>query len=385
MSTICPLLWNHSFISTTSQNKPCCRVQQENYTDDWDKSIFLQGVESPAHIKARQEMRNGDWPQVCTVCKTSESRFGYSYRTMALEKTGNSIDYTKEPNNQDITSIDVKFNNICNLECVMCNTASSSMINEFVKQHKNSAPKSMGGCRTIDWKEEEKLEWCKKIIAYGKLKTLKTTGGEPFAQKHFWQLIDWCIENNLTYFEIKITTNGTKFNKLFLEKLAKFRLVQITISCDGTGDVYEYIRFRSKWAHFENNLKLLKQFVDLYPNKFAKVSVACVLQAYNFHNILDLYNFSNLYKIGFHIDCFIHPRDTVFSLRAIPEKIRKKLVKKIKNTKDPELKKYVYMMQNTKHDKFKTEELYKQTIKFDRVRKTDFRTLDLPFELSLPK
>lgn len=380
--TVCPLLWNHSYVSTTNSVKPCCRPLPQHCTDEWNNSIFTQGIESPAHAQARQEMREGKWPKICSLCKISENKFGHSARTIYLENTAGSIDYTKEPTNDDITSLDIKFNNVCNLACVMCNTGSSSQINAFVKDNKHLAPASMGPSINIEWMEQEKLQWCKKIISKGKLQIFKTTGGEPFAQKHFWQLIDWCIENNLTYFEIQITTNGTKFNRPYLEKLIKFKRVQITISCDGTEGVYEYIRHKSNWEKFKNNIKLYKEFVDLYPDKFLTTSFHCVLQAYNCHNILDLYKFATMYEFNFSLDCFIRPTNTVFALTAVPLRIRKKLVKKIQNTEHEELKKYVYVMQKYSHDKFKTKKLYEQTLNLDKARNTDYRSLKLPFDFT---
>lgn len=381
MHTACPLLWNHIYISTTSQVRPCCRSKNEHITDDWNQSVFNEGIESSAHKTARQQMREGDWPACCTVCKNSENKFGHSARHLFL-RDFDGLDFSKEPTNQDITQIDVKFNNTCNLACVMCNTDSSSQIYDFVKNYPQFAPASMGPSIVTNWMEEEKLQWCKKVIVQGNLQTLKTTGGEPFAQKHFWQLIDWCLENNYTNFEVKITTNGTKFNKPYLEKLSKFKQVQLCISCDGTEGVYEYIRHKSSWKNFTKNMALLQKYVEDHADVFITPNLHCVLQAYNCHNVIDLYNFANSYKFNFTIDCFINPTNSLFALDAVPRRIRKKLVRKIKSTEDLELKKYVHMMQNYRHDKSKTKKLYDQTIKFDKARKTNYSMLNLPFELT---
>ena len=378
--TVCPLLWNHSFISTTNEIAPCCRARNEDVSDEWKQAQITDGITSKAHIKSREQMRNGEWPRACTVCKISESKFGKSPRLSLVNE--HDIDYSKEPQPNDIRSIDVKFNNTCNLECVMCNASSSSSIASFVEKHIDLAPPSMKRNLENDWQEQEKLDWCKTIIAHKRLETFKTTGGEPFAQKHFWALIDWCIEQRHTYFEIKITTNGTKFNKRFLEKLSKFKSVHICISCDGTDSVYEYIRHKGKWDSFVNNVKLFTDYVKLHPNTFQKPNLHCVLQAYNCHNITELYNFAELYNFNFTIDCFIHPKNSVFALDSVPLRIRKKLVKKLQYTEHEYLKKYVYMMQNYRHDKFKTKKLFTQTINLDKARNTNYKCLQLPFELT---
>jgi len=382
MQTACPLLWNHSFISTTSQVRPCCRAKTQHLTPDWKNSNFTDGVNTEAHISARKQMREGKWPSSCTICKVHEKKFGHSARLQYLEEY--EIDYTKEPSIEDIQFIDVKFNNICNLACVMCNTDSSSELNKLVKTHANSCPTSMGMFVDIDWQEQKKLNWCKEIISYGNLKVLKTTGGEPFAQKHFWELIDWCIENSYTYFDINLTTNGTKFNRKFLDKLVKFKSIQLTISCDGTGTVYDYIRFGSDWGKFKQNIVMLNEYVNMHPNTFSTPNLHCVLQAYNCHNIDQLYDYAKEQELNFTLDCFINPYDSIFSIESIPKKIRKKIISKsqLKYVQDHNIKKYITTMLNTRYNKTLSYDLKKYTYNLDSIRHTNYALINSPYDLT---
>ena len=382
MQTACPLLWNHSFISTTSKVKPCCRAKTQHLTTEWKNSNFTDGVNSKAHILARKQMREGKWPASCTICKVHEKKFGHSARTQYLQEY--DIDYTKEPDSKDIQFIDVKFNNTCNLACVMCNTDSSSELNQLVKNYKEMCPSSMGDFVDIDWQEQKKLDWCKEIISYGNLKVLKTTGGEPFAQKHFWQLIDWCIENNLTYFEIYITTNGTKFNRKFLDKLVKFKNIQLTISCDGTGEVYNYIRTGGDWKKFEQNIVMLKEYMNCYADTFSKPNLHCVLQAYNCHNIETLYYYAKEQQLNFTIDCFINPFDSIFSIESVPKKVRKKIISEsqLHNVKDLNIRKYISTMLTTRFNKANSIDLKKYTFNLDNIRQKDYSLLRSPLDLT---
>lgn len=374
MSVFCPLLWNHSFVSGTNNIKPCCLSQSQDL-DDWRSSRLSQGINSPAHVKAREQMRKGIWPQACTICKKEERHYNHSGRLIALEQY--NIDYSKEPSIDYIETMDIKFNNTCNLTCVMCNTGSSSKVNEFVKEHKSNAPQSMGSVLRDDiWKEDEKLEWCKKVIALGNLKEFKTTGGEPFAQKHFWQLIDWCIENNHTYFDISITTNGTKFNKVYLDKLIKFKKIRLVISCDGTENVYEYIRYGASWNKFVDNIKRLNDYINKHPNKFVKPDLHCVLQVYNCDNIVSLKEFANTHNFTLTIDPFIHPKDTLFTIAVLPDKLRAKILKysKVKDTESV-ISRYITAMSSIKHNPLRVQKFVDQTLKLDKTRNTSYKTL----------
>lgn len=379
MSTVCPLLWSHSFISTTGHVKPCCRSKDNHLSQDWHDANFEQGIMSAAHKTARQQMRQGEWPSACQICKEHEKEFGYSARTQYLEVY--DIDYKNEPSY--IESIDVKFNNKCNLACVMCNTESSSKINDFVQAHGKLCPSSMSTYKNIDWQEQKKLEWCKSVISQGHLKTLKTTGGEPFAQKHFWQLIDWCIETEQTNFEIKITTNGTKFNKKFLDKLSRFHSVQLCISCDGTHGVYDYIRYGSDWTSFTQKIKTLCEYVDRYET-FSRPNLHCVLQAYNCHNIHDLYKFSVKHNLEFTIDCYLNPLDSSFNIESIPDKTRRKIIKKSKlaDVDNKNIQKYVQRMQSARYNPIKAKKLAKDTNNLDILRKTNSNDLGFPIMLT---
>lgn len=375
MSVLCPLLWNHSYVSSTSNVRPCCMSRPQDL-DDWKQSKLSQGINSPAHIKARDQMRNGIWPKACTICKKEEQQYNHSARIVAL-KQQDKVNYTKEPTIENITTMDIKFNNTCNLSCVMCNTGSSSKINEFVKQHKRNAPESMGSVIRDDiWQEDEKLEWCKKVIALGNLKEFKTTGGEPFAQKHFWRLIDWCIENDYTYFDISITTNGTKFNSLYLDKLIKFKKIRLVISCDGTQGVYEYIRHGATWQKFVDNINRLTTYISKHPDKFTKPDLHCVLQVYNCDNISSLKEFADQNNLTLTIDPFIHPKDTLFTIAVLPDKLRAKILKysKVRDT-SMAMSRYITAMSSIKHNPWIVRKFADQTQKLDKTRNTSYKTL----------
>lgn len=357
----CPLLWNHSYIGTTGQVKPCCRSQHEHLSNSWNNAVFIDGVMSKAHIQARQIMRENKWPSACNICNIHEKKFGTSARLQFLETY--DIDFSQEPTNNNIESIDVKFNNTCNLACVMCNSSSSSKINDLVKTNKNLCPTSMGRHLDIDWQEDKKLAWCKQIISNGNLKLLKTTGGEPFAQKHFWQLIDWCIEKNYTKFQINITTNGTKLNKKFLDKLVRFKKVQLCISCDGTKDVYNFIRQGTTWDQFTQNAKSIQSYVSKFHNIFLQPNLHCVLQAYNYYDIENLYDFAVAHNFKFTIDCFLNPLDSELSIESIPIKARKRFIKnsKLKHIDNAAVQKYVKRMLTAPFDVNKAQKLAKTT------------------------
>ena len=52
------------------------------------------------------------------------------------------------------------------------------------------------------------------------------------------------LAKNIT---LMITTNASKFVKRILDKLQHFKKVELTVSVDGHGAVYDYIRYSYTW------------------------------------------------------------------------------------------------------------------------------------------
>lgn len=323
-NTVCPYLWNHQFFSIRNTGAPCCRSYKQ---DDprWNDIKLEDGINSYLHKEAREQMRQGQWPDICGVCRRLEEDGSKSGRQIALEQYPD-IDYSSEPDK--IVFADLKFNNTCNLKCRMCDdAASSSIYDEFKDIPAEEHPKFFRlNIPIADYQDEFKLEYIKDLIKNG-LELFKITGGEPFAQIYFIRLIDWCIEHGYNKdLEIHITTNGTKFNKSLLEKLRSFKRIYTIISMDGVGPVYEYIRYPSTWDKFTYSLYKFKDYTEKYPDVFEKPIISAVLQAYNLFNIADIYNFCEDIGFACNIDPGLKPSYSEFNTEHLPLWLKQKAI-----------------------------------------------------------
>ena len=95
-----------------------------------------------------------------------------------------------------------------------------------------------------------------------------------------WGWID-SIDKNMI---LKFTTNGMQINRKYMEKLDGFKKVEVKISMDGTGSVYEYIRWKGVWETLHNNRKILEE----YRSDRFKVNSDPTYQVLNILNIPDL-------------------------------------------------------------------------------------------------
>jgi MoaA/NifB/PqqE/SkfB family radical SAM enzyme len=316
----------HQVVETTGTVKPCCMsvFPDDETKQEWKEIFWKRGIRTEVHEKARQQMIAGEWPSICTVCKDAEELGIKSHRQTALEKY-------KMPDEPRLKYLDIKFSNTCNLACRMCKPSDSSIIAEVIASSaKEDIPKFIKDDYWIpkDYKfqSEDKVEYTKIRIADG-LEILKVTGGEPLACKYFMQVIDWAVEEGFAKnLEINFTTNLTKINKPFLEKLKKFKKVRIIISADGTNKIYNYIRQGSSWNKFKQNFELLSTYI----NEDFEAQVACVLQFYNILDFKNLVDYADQYGVIVSFDYMLRPANSELYYTVINEKIKTRALEILK-------------------------------------------------------
>jgi glutamate-1-semialdehyde 2,1-aminomutase len=76
----------------------------------------------------------------------------------------------------------------------------------------------------------------------------------------------------------------TNVQERFVNLIQQFKHVRFLASCEGFGDIHEYLRFPAKWSVFENNIRKLAQY------DAGKIQIMCtpVVQSVN---LLDITKF----------------------------------------------------------------------------------------------
>jgi len=369
---VCPYLWNHHCVIPTGQVRPCCRVDHKN-AKSWDNIKISEGIHSQAHRSARQQMRQGIRPSECSVCWQLEDNGIDSGRLEALrrnERLGLDIDYSTEP--KHVHSIDIKFNNTCNLACRMCNPGSSSLVDQLAQQMPqhlrfNNQKHSLG---KINFFEQQKVDIIKRHIQQGAT-LFKTTGGDPFFQPQFHSLLEWCIDHGYNHqLEIEITTNLIGVKPHILGMLKKFKNIKLTVSIDGTEDVYEYIRYPARWHRLTQNLQS-------YSAEF-ETRVSCVLQSYNLFNINNLRD--HLLAIGilgqnFYVDCQIKPVGiSELAVDNLPDSV---IQQAINECEVEQVLQYLKQIQATSSGRTQMLDNFAQrTVAYDQARQQSYLVLD---------
>jgi hypothetical protein len=137
-----------------------------------------------------------------------------------------------------------------------------------------------------DWHTQDSVIFDEILRHTDTLQELYFTGGEPLISKKFQQILDHLIQRGVAQrLTLQLNSNLTKLSDDLLEKLAQFQRVTFTLSIDGYGDVYEYIRYPAKWSVVAETMRQLTRLTN------AAVCATPVVTAYNVLTLTDLFRF----------------------------------------------------------------------------------------------
>jgi MoaA/NifB/PqqE/SkfB family radical SAM enzyme len=242
--TYCPLPWVHTSLQNGNTILPCCAFM--------DSSIGKPGkfdelFNSDEMNNIRKNMISGKKIKGCEQCYAQEKSGMQSMRNRAVKQYG----YVTEINLKDIHLI---FDNLCNLKCRMCSSASSHLWYTEEQQ--------IYGTSFAEEKYFQNTMY--KEINFKNIESINITGGEPIYSPHFIPFLKKIQkEADLNNVTLGFFTNGTiKPTDNIIELLKSFKKVNITISIDAIGELNNFIRNNSDFNVIEKNLNFYHNLVD---------------------------------------------------------------------------------------------------------------------------
>lgn len=235
----------------------CChmvRPPQFSTYEEMTNSDWLVGV--------RDKFKNDEFPKECIRCKQSEDIGSTSIRMMAIN------DDSKQTK-PDYLIADVMLDNICNGGCQFCNPSVSTKLGSL------TSPNNYRILDNVDKFNKLPLD---QIVQ------LDITGGEPSNSKNVKELL---INLPVNVKKIRINTNASGFMDELVDVVNQGIDIEITISLDGIGPVFEYIRWPAKWNKFT---KVLAQYKQFALDNTGKVS----LNMWTTLNVLNVNDFENI-------------------------------------------------------------------------------------------
>ena len=275
-ATGCRLKWGYSTIYLSrAKTASCHRVDQLPLTLE----TFMDFHNLPRKIADREMMLEGKWPGGgCEYCKNIEDSGGYSDRQLHLTKPFEHMtvkELLTDPTATKVTprTLEVYFNNTCNLKCIYCGPWFSSKIAAELKKHGSFGDDAYSD-QYDAWQMNSEYDQMVKLLFewmalnHKDLTTFQILGGEPFLQKEFDMTLDFFEEHPSPNLDFNIVTNLTTDDKRMDHFIGRFeRLIgkrklknlQITASLDCWGPQAEYIRSDLDLAQWERNFDKLIQ------------------------------------------------------------------------------------------------------------------------------
>lgn len=228
--------------------------------------------------------------------------------------------------------LELRFSNLCNMKCRMCDETSSSVWAAEKLEH-NIAPDKAGShiersVIPIVRTETPSIDGLKDKQFLSTIQKLCLTGGEPFLIKEYYEYLDYLIDNGFNKtMSIELYTNCSVYNPLFIDRLSKFQRVEMVMSLDAVGKSAEYIRSGTIWEKVEENVLRLNQL----PAPF-EILVTTAISAYSLLDfaaharfLMSLYNENN--SIGIKCYSVTAPQGMMFN--NLPKQLHSKAIEQI--------------------------------------------------------
>jgi MoaA/NifB/PqqE/SkfB family radical SAM enzyme len=291
--TFCIVPFNMMYSLNNGDYRACC-FSEPGVPSDGDVTKPVNAFNTPIeevwnnkyYQQLRYDLSTGTKNKTCATCWKKEENNEFSHRQKYNSDAGITDEQIEDlsaiaiSNNGHYSAlpkvIQIKTGNLCNLKCIMCNQASSSLIEEEVtlwKEQKIQLPQYIEfidqyeekwrGSITDQDAEHLYLNYEKAIIDCDELQLV---GGEPLVSPVTHYIINQLISKNIAQHKgLYFITNLTSLNKKLIEKLEQFKFTTISVSWDHVDkEKFNFIRYPANYQHFRKNFDKLSNSSSIH-------------------------------------------------------------------------------------------------------------------------
>jgi len=285
----CLLPWTHLHIRTDGCARPCCMWDGPSLGNAHSSSID-ELWNSPDMKTLRSDMMKGRPVAGCWKCYEEERSGFFSMRQR------NNIAFDRHRGRERLTApdgtlprlsvpfLDIRFSNICNLRCRICDTTQSSAW--VADARALGLPVEGEGIRKsyADWDALWRL--LQPLLQEG-LEEIAFLGGEPLIMEEHYRVLDFLIAQGLTDVRLNYITNFSTLRfqgRDVLGLWSRFPDVHVAASLDGSGRRGEYMRKGLRWDQVvANREEMLRRCPDVAFSVPATLSIFNALHLPDFH------------------------------------------------------------------------------------------------------
>lgn len=276
---LCVLPWMQLHARADGIAAACCIAEESVPWPSLHQVALNEAFNSKPMRKLRRDMLRGLRSPACRRCYDVEDGGGESLRNVYNRRWRDRYEsLPQEPRDgraalDQVTYVDLRFSNICNLRCRTCGPTASTA---WYQDNPQAAP---ADSRVLQAAPPEANLWAQLEPMLPYLEVMQFAGGEPMLMIETYEAMEKLLERGLTGVELSYVTNGSSWRlgrRDALELWPKFEKVSITISLDGAGERGEYLRKGIVWPKVLENCRRLRQTCP-----HAKLRINCTLGLMN--------------------------------------------------------------------------------------------------------
>jgi len=353
--TFCAIPWTHLEVQSNGNISPCCMSSTK--LGNIQSTTLNSAFTSPVLDQLRDDLLSGKKPDGCSNCWVREAKGLTSIRQHATTRL-QPLFLSELYSNKKITSLDIKFQNVCNFKCRICNPESSSL---FASEH--SKAKNIKIVPQLNWSDSDNfINEINTLLPH--LTNIDMFGGEPFLIKKFKNVLENAVNTgHAKHVRLHYNSNGSVWPSDFIEYWKEFEQVDIHFSIDAIGNRFNLQRGGS-WEEVEKNILRLKDMS--LPN--VSISVMPSISIMNVYYINEVLDWAHTHNFPIFVSHVVTP--AAFSLKSLTKEAKDMIISKHSASKWPEMKNildYIKSMPTSDGVEFCTLTRY-----FDNLRNENF-------------
>jgi radical SAM protein with 4Fe4S-binding SPASM domain len=326
--TFCIMPFHHINIKNEGKLSACWRYPDR--VGDFLTDTLTETWNGEKLRKVRTDLVNGVKHDSCRSCWDLERSGARSLRQTApgmYPDVANKdiINVVEEDGSypiENLQSIEIRFDNICNLMCRHCSPTYSSIWEQKVKKDP-ALMEQMSKVGTYR-RHEKHINLTQEIIdevvtLSPNLTELMITGGEPLLHDKHYTFLERILPD-AHHITLQYNSNFSKLDykgKSILDLWKKFKRVSIRVSLDAYPEIYEYIRVRGNLAVAEQNIEKALQLDNI------DLSATMTTNLLNITRIVEIAKYYYSLEVGFHTSLVQFPR--ALNPKLLPPELKEKV------------------------------------------------------------
>lgn len=313
--------FNHVSVGNNGDYQICCihsvpkeHRQNINQTgvDEWMQNPYLAQVRSAFEQDGKHPGCQRCWQQEQSGTQSIRQVQAKEYKIIGAK-----------PMQSRILHIEIAVGNLCNLSCVMCSEYNSSAI---------LAENRQLGIAVLDQREftwsESAFENLQQILDY-RPRVIHLRGGEPLYNKRILELLDAFPTEHARNTLLHLTTNATTWSDQWQQVLSKFKSVRMMLSVDAINELSEYIRYPSKFAQVEHNIKKIITCANV------NSVIHCTVQNLNIMHIGQIIKWAQRINTYLMLDLLVQP--DYLEITNLPPALRQQAIEHLNSVLSQDL------------------------------------------------